>query len=244
MKIKDLKTRLLTSIFLIFLLYLSFNYSYILIISLILISVISWIEFQGLISKIFFQKKFKSRFFKLTIQATSLLYLTIFSVIVFSGVSQNDFKMSMLFLICVCVLSDIGGLLFGKFFKGKKLTKISPNKTISGSIGSFVLSLFLVPIFHFLLEDKFDNPGDLIILAILVSFFCQLGDLFISFIKRKAKVKDTGDLLPGHGGVLDRIDGMLFAVPIGIIIYEFLTVVIWKKKLLYLVQQGQLEKIL
>ena len=123
MKIKDLKTRLLTSIFLIFLLYLSFNYSYILIISLILISVISWIEFQGLISKIFFQKKFKSRFFKLTIQATSLLYLTIFSGIVFSGVSQNDFKMSTLFLICVCVFSDIGGLLFGKLFQRKKINK-------------------------------------------------------------------------------------------------------------------------
>lgn len=226
MKIKNLKTRLYTSLLLIFLLYLSFNYSYILIISLILISLISWIEFQGLISKIFIKKNLKLSFLKLIIQATSLMYLVIFSGLVFSGISQNNFKMNVLFLICICIFSDIGGLLFGKFFKGKKLTKISPNKTISGSIGSFILSLFMVPIFYFLLEGKFSNLFDLIVLAILVSFFCQLGDLFISFLKRKAKVKDTGDLLPGHGGVLDRIDGILFAVPIGMMIYEFLIVVV------------------
>ena len=226
MKIKDLKTRLFTSIFLIFLLYLSFNYSYILIISLILISLFSWIEFQSLISKIFKKKSFRSSFFKLTIQAASLLYLTMFSSLVFSGILQNNFKMSVLFLFCICVASDAGGLLFGKFFKGKKLTKISPSKTISGSIGSFVLSLFLVPIFYILLEDNFNDLGDLIILAILVSFFCQLGDLFISFLKRKAKVKDTGRLLPGHGGVLDRFDGIFFAVPIGMMIYEFLIIAI------------------
>ena len=107
-----------------------------------------------------------------------------------------------------------------------KLTKISPNKTISGSIGSFILSLFLVPIFYFLLDNKFNNLVDLIIITILVSFFCQLGDLFFSFLKRKAKVKDTGNLLPGHGGVLDRIDGMLFAIPIGMLIYKFLVVAI------------------
>ena len=152
MKIKDLKTRLFTSLLLIFLLYLSFNYSYILVISLILISLISWIEFQGLISKIFYKKTFKSSFLKLTIHATSLLYLTMFSGIVFEGISQNDFKLSMLFLIFICIFSDIGGYLFGKFFKGKKLTKISPNKTISGSIGSFVFSLLIVPVFYFLLD--------------------------------------------------------------------------------------------
>ena len=225
MKIDGLKKRLFTSIFLLFFLYLSFNYSYILIITLILVSLISWIEFQGLISKIITKKTFKSDFLKLTIKATSLLYLVIFSSFVFWGISQINFKMSVLFLICICILSDIGGLLFGNFFKGKKLTKISPNKTISGSIGSFILSLFLVPIFYFLLEDRFNDLVDLTILAILVSFFCQLGDLFISFLKRKAKVKDTGNLLPGHGGVLDRIDGMLFAIPIGMIIYEILVTI-------------------
>ena len=222
MKIKNLKTRLLTSIFLIFLLYISFNYSYILIISLILISLISWIEFKAMIAKIFFKKSFKSRFLKITIDGTSLLYLTMFSSIVFYGISQDSFKLIILFLISICICSDIGGLLFGKIFKGKKLTKISPNKTISGSIGSFALPLFLIPIFYSLSQDKFNNFVDMIILVILVSFICQAGDLFISFLKRKAKVKDTGDLLPGHGGVLDRIDGMLFAIPIGMVSWNFL----------------------
>ena len=222
MKIKNLKTRLLTSTFLIFLLYISFNYSYILIISLILISLISWIEFKAMIAKIFFKKSFKSTFLKITIDGTSLLYLTMFSSIVFYGISQDSFKLITLFLISICICSDIGGLLFGKIFKGKKLTKISPNKTISGSIGSFVLSLFLIPIFYSLSQDKFNNFVDMIILTILVSFICQVGDLFISFLKRKAKVKDTGDLLPGHGGVLDRVDGMIFAIPSGMVIWNFL----------------------
>ena len=226
MKIKDLKIRLFTSIFLIFLLYLSFNYSYILIISLILISLISWIEFQGLISKIFIKKNFKSSFFKITIQGISLLYLTMFSIIIFLGISQDNLKFIMLFLFLICICSDIGGLLFGKTFKGKKLTKISPNKTISGSVGSFIFSILLVPIFYFLLQNEFNNPFSMILLAILVSLFCQLGDLFISFLKRKAKVKDTGDLLPGHGGVLDRLDGMLFALPLGMALREFLFIVI------------------
>tara|TARA_Y100000389_G_C17431024_1_gene502637 strand:+ start:443 stop:1123 length:681 start_codon:yes stop_codon:yes gene_type:complete len=221
MKAKDLKTRLFTSIFLFFLLYLSFNYSYILIISLILISLISWIEFQGLISKIFIKKTFKSNSLKIIIRGISLLYLLIFSIMIFSGISKDNFKLNMLFLIFICISSDIGGLFFGKIFKGKKLTKISPNKTISGSIGSFVLSLFLIPIFFLLIQNDFYNPIIIIILVILVSFFCQLGDLFISFLKRKAKVKDTGDLLPGHGGLLDRIDGILFAVPVGMVIWDF-----------------------
>lgn len=219
---KDLSKRLITSIFLIFLLGLSFNHSYILIISLILVSFISWIEFQGLIARIFRKKNFKINFFKISTNGLSLIYLTIFSAIIFSGISQDNFKMSMLYLFSICICSDVGGLLFGKIFKGKKLTKISPNKTISGSIGSFLLSLCLVPIFHFLLVDQFSNLLNLIVLAILVSFFCQLGDLFISFLKRKAKVKDTGDILPGHGGLLDRIDGMILAMPLGIFIWKFL----------------------
>ncbi len=222
MKIDNLKSRVITSILLIFLLYLSFNYSFILIISLILISVISWIEFQGLILKIFIKKNLKTTFLKMIILGSSLLYFTIFSALVFLGISQDELKFITLFLISICICSDIGGLLFGKIFKGKKLTKISPNKTISGSVGSFILSLLSIPIFYFLLLNKFIEVNDMIILTILVSFFCQLGDLFISFLKRRAKVKDTGDLLPGHGGILDRIDGILFAVPIGMALWKFL----------------------
>ena len=223
---KEITKRILTSLFLITLLGLVFFYSFILIISLIMISLISWIEFYGLISKIFNKNTFRINFLKLSIKALSLVYLTIFSFLIFSGIMQDNYDLNMFYLFSICIFSDIGGLIFGKIFKGKKLTKISPNKTISGSIGSFILSLILVPFFIYFSPEKFNNPFDLIILAIIVSFSCQLGDLFISYLKRKAKVKDTGDLLPGHGGVLDRIDGILFAVPVGMILWEFLIVII------------------
>ena len=224
MNSKDLLTRLFTSIVLIILLTLSFNYPYILIVLLIVFSFISWIEFRGLISKIFRKKNFKTNFYRKSLYGLSLVYLTIFSATTFSGISQDNYKMTMLYLFAICIFSDIGGLLFGKIFKGKKLTKISPNKTISGSLGSFILSLCLVPIFYFLLADQFLNLLNLILLAILVSFFCQIGDLFISYLKRKAKVKDTGDILPGHGGLLDRIDGMILAIPLGVLTSDFLII--------------------
>jgi len=224
MNSKNLLTRLHTSIVLIILLVLSFKYSYILIVLLILASLISWIEFKGLISKIFKKKNFKTNFYRKFLYGLSLLYLTLFSAIVFSGITQDYYKINMLYLFTICICSDIGGLLFGKIFKGKKLTKISPNKTIAGSLGSFMLSLCLVPIFHFLLADQFLNLLSLILLATLVSFFCQIGDLFISYLKRKAKVKDTGDILPGHGGLLDRIDGMILAIPLGVLTSDFLII--------------------
>tara|TARA_B100001057_G_scaffold127837_1_gene126800 strand:- start:77 stop:505 length:429 start_codon:yes stop_codon:yes gene_type:complete len=136
---------------------------------------------------------------------------------------QPYYKINLLFLLLICICSDIGGFIFGKTFKGKKLTRISPNKTISGSIGSFILPLILVPIFFYFFSEKF-SLLQLFILTVFVSLICQLGDLFISFLKRKANVKDTGDLLPGHGGILDRIDGILFALPFGLILCEFLIV--------------------
>ena len=220
---KELTKRIITSLFLISLLSLVFFNSYILIISLIVISIIVLIEFYRLISKIFTKNTFKINFLKLSIKFLSLIYLTFFSVLIFEGISQVEpnFKFNMIYLFSICIFSDTGGLVFGKIFKGRKLTKISPNKTISGSIGSFILSLILVPFFYYFFEE-FNNPFDLIILAIVVSFACQFGDLFISYLKRKARVKDTSDLLPGHGGVLDRIDGILFAMPVGIMTWEFL----------------------
>ena len=151
----------------------------------------------------------------------SLFYLIIFSLIIFFSISQDDLKLVILFLFSICICSDMGGLLFGKFFKGKKLTKISPNKTISGSIGSFILSLTLVPIFNIYFKLQSIDLYNLILLVIIVSLLCQIGDLFISFLKRKAKVKDTSNILPGHGGLLDRIDGMLLAIPFGMIIFNF-----------------------
>ena len=131
-----------------------------------------------------------------------------------------DLKIYLLYSVLVAILSDIGGLVFGKTFKGKKLTKISPNKTISGSIGSILLSMVLIPIFYneLITYDLFT----LILLTIVISLISQIGDLFISLLKRKAKVKNTSDILPGHGGLLDRVDGIIFAMPLGIFLLNFL----------------------
>jgi phosphatidate cytidylyltransferase len=119
---------------------------------------------------------------------------------------------SVLFILGVCIFSDIGGYIVGKSLGGVKLTKISPNKTISGSIGSFLFSLF--PLGILAIFDREENlPGEGILICLLLSLACQLGDLIISYFKRRAKVKDTGKILPGHGGMLDRIDGIIFAIP-------------------------------
>ena len=222
MKNIELNKRIITSLFLLIIGYLMFSYTYIMIISLIVISLISWIEFYGLISKIFTKNELKINFFKSIIKILSLIYLIIFSLLIFNETKYNNYDLHIFYLISICILSDIGGLVIGKTVKGKKLTKISPNKTISGSLGSFFFSILLVPIFYYFSPNEFPITLNLIVLTIIVSLTCQLGDLFISYLKRKAKVKNTGDLLPGHGGFLDRIDGILFAVPDGIIIWELL----------------------
>jgi phosphatidate cytidylyltransferase len=132
--------------------------------------------------------------------------------------TKPELKLFLVYSVLVAIASDIGGLTFGKLFKGKKLSKISPKKTISGSIGSFVFSLLLIPIFVNLINHE---TLSLLVITLLISFTTQLGDLFISFLKRKAKVKDTSDLLPGHGGILDRIDGIIFALPIGYLFLNY-----------------------
>jgi len=218
----ELKKRIGTSFFLIILLILMFNYSFLLVILTIIIALISWVEFYALISKIFKKNNLKEKIKRSLAKVFSLIYL---STIVFILITNYELKDYIFFTLLISIFSDIGGLSVGKIFKGKKLTKISPNKTISGSIGSFVISLFLVPIFYYLVPEKFANFYHLLLLALSTSFICQLGDLFISYIKRKAKVKNTGDLLPGHGGILDRIDGMIFAIPIGILIFELLKII-------------------
>jgi phosphatidate cytidylyltransferase len=218
----EITKRILTSFGLISLLVFSFFYTYILVISLIIISTVSWIEFSALISKIYKKENFKMNFLKSVIKALCLIYLFLFSTLIFGAVTQIDpsLKIHTLFLFLICICSDVGGFIFGKIFKGKKLTKISPNKTISGSIGSFILSLLLVPIFYYLFNNLY--IFDLICVSVIVSLSCQIGDLFISYLKRRAKVKDTSNILPGHGGLLDRIDGMLLAIPIGIVSWEYL----------------------
>ena len=214
----NIKKRILTSILLIALLIGMFFYSYIMIISLIIIAIISWIEFYALISKIFKKDILKDKFFRFSYKALSLIYLSGLVYLIFAIESEySNLKIYLLYSVIVAILSDIGGLVCGKIFKGKKLTKISPNKTISGSIGSFMFSTFLIPFFY---KSQIDQTlVNLFLITIIISLTSQLGDLFISLLKRKAKVKDTSDLLPGHGGVLDRIDGIIFAIPLGIFLF-------------------------
>ena len=214
----NIKKRILTSILLISLLIGMFYYSYIMIVSLIIIAIISWIEFYALISKILKKNILKDRFFRFIYKTLSLFYLSGLVYLIFAIESEySNLKIYLLYSILVAILSDIGGLVCGKIFKGKKLTKISPNKTISGSIGSFIFSTFLIPFFY---KDQIDQTlVNLFLITIIISLISQLGDLFISLLKRKAKVKDTSDLLPGHGGVLDRIDGIIFAIPLGIFLF-------------------------
>ena len=141
---------------------------------------------------------------------------------------RNDTASSFILLIWIITLtvfSDIGGYIFGRIFKGKKISKISPNKTVSGMIGSFLFSILSVFFISFLigtlsgLENNFFLKSKYFILALLFSFAAQFGDLFISYFKRLEKIKDTGKILPGHGGIFDRIDGLMFVVILGYILY-------------------------
>ena len=217
----ELKKRILTSILLFSLLSAMYLYSFIMIGSLLIMAIIVWIEFYAMVSKIIKKNKFKDRLLRFMLKSGSLLYLSLFVYFVFLIESHlTDLKIYLLYSVLIAIMSDIGGLIFGKTFKGKKLTKISPKKTISGSIGSFILSIFLIPIFYnnLIIYDFLT----LLILTIAISLTSQLGDLFISYLKRKAKVKDTSDLLPGHGGLLDRVDGIIFAAPLGVFLLNLL----------------------
>ena len=135
---------------------------------------------------------------------------------------------SFILIILICVFSDIGGYIFGKFFKGPKLIKISPNKTYAGVFGGFLLAVvaglvysnFYYPIIYIYLETfiNYSKETQLLIFILIISLTSQIGDLIISYFKRLAKVKDTGKIIPGHGGILDRIDGLIFAIPISYLI--------------------------
>ena len=178
-------------------------------ISIIIFS-LSFIEFTKL-SKLFLKKKYIKQ---LLINLTFAIYLFFFLLIFIFGLNDIHFKVILFIILLVCISSDIGGILFGKIFKGPKLIKISPNKTLSGSLGSFILSMLMSSILlgYIFNTDLINN----IFLGFFVSLSVQLGDLFFSYLKRKSYVKNTGDILPGHGGILDRIDGILLGVPVGL----------------------------
>ena len=216
---KELQKRLITSIFLLSLLILMSLYTFVLIISLVVIAIIAWIEFYSLIHKIFINNNFMNKIFRFFFKAISLFYMSLLVYLIMIPTSNDKFfEIIIIYSILISIMSDVGGMVIGRIFKGKKLTKISPNKTISGSIGSFIFSLFLIPLFIKHL-DNYDLVV-IILYTLLISLTSQIGDLLISLLKRKAKVKDTSDLLPGHGGILDRIDGIIFALPLGILIFS------------------------
>ena len=210
----ELIKRSLTSVVLILILVSMFFSSTIMISMITIISFITFYEFNRLIFKVF-----RNKVLKLLAGSLMLLYLFIFVIIIFfvesTQYSNPLYKLYVFYVIIVCINSDIGGYIIGKIFKGKKLTKISPNKTISGSIGSFIFSLLAIPIF--INDLSFISLNLLIIITLIISLISQLGDLFISYLKRLSKVKDTGNILPGHGGILDRIDGILLGLPVGLL---------------------------
>ena len=164
----------------------------------------------------YFKKKQHNNWKYFFVQFVGLVYLFIFlgTSIALRGNNSESIAFFII-ILCICIFSDIGGYVFGKVIGGKKLTKISPNKTISGSLGSFIFSI--LPILLFNLQNytgvSFEVLSINIALCLIVSLVCQLGDLLISYFKRLNKVKDTGTILPGHGGLLDRIDGLIFAIP-------------------------------
>ena len=134
-------------------------------------------------------------------------------------IRENSGLFLFLFIILICIFTDIGGYVFGSVFKGPKLTKISPKKTYAGVIGGFLFSLlaalsFIKIIGSYYLETHYLNNLNIFFVILIISLISQIGDLIISFFKRKAKLKDTGKILPGHGGLLDRVDGLIFVMPL------------------------------
>jgi phosphatidate cytidylyltransferase len=192
---KELQTRIISSIILLPLaLYFIVTGSFYLIFFTIICFLVSIYEWNKMVKKI-------------EIKLLGTLFL-IFSFYAFYEIS---IVYLWIFVLLVCISTDIGGYIFGKLFKGPKLTKISPNKTYSGMIGGYLLSLIFLSFFMVWMNHTVNVEWFLV--TILISTVSQIGDIIISYFKRLSKVKDTGKIIPGHGGLLDRIDGMIFAFP-------------------------------
>ena len=192
---KELIKRILSSIILLpLVLYLIISGSFYLIFFIIICFLIASYEWHKMTKK----KNYK---------ILGFIFL-IFSFYTFYETTKNDLWV---FVLLTCISTDIGGYFFGKIFKGPKLTKISPNKTYSGMIGGYLLSMISLSFFFNFINHEASIYW--FIAIILLSTISQVGDIIISYFKRLSKVKDTGKILPGHGGLLDRIDGMIFAFP-------------------------------
>ena len=214
--------------------------------SIILIPITIFFIFQGPVYFTFFLSIFfliSSYEWIKMIKKDFLKVLGIFYLILICYLTylfRQNFFFLFLLTIVVCISTDLGGYIFGKIFKGPKLTKISPNKTYTGLIGSFILSVITALIYikyinfgqiayysiqTLLLESEKDLKNlnlYFLIIILFISLISQIGDLIISYFKRSAKFKDTGNLLPGHGGLLDRVDGIIFAIPASYILFNIL----------------------
>ena len=206
----NLKQRVFTSLVLLTFVFLIFSFNIFLIYFLIIMGVLSILEFIQIINIIF-----KNKFRRILINLFFIIYIFIFCILFFLFSNLEGLKLILFILLLSCVSSDIGGYIFGKIFRGPKITKISPKKTYAGAVGSFLFTLIIMYLFSFYFIDL--QIYKIIFISFMTSLFCQLGDLFFSLLKRKAKLKDTGKILPGHGGVIDRLDGIFFGIPVGFV---------------------------
>ncbi len=212
----EIQKRIITSVFLLIIFGLSFFNIYIMTILLLLVYIQIFNEFINIFKKIFINQKFKT-FLILTLILIIVSYLIISIWLTFYNNIEAK-QILILKIITICISSDIGGYVFGNLFKWKKLTKISPNKTYSGVLGAYIFSLISFNIFFF----SQTNIIEMIFFVLILSTISQAGDIFISYLKRKAMIKDTGTILPGHGGILDRFDGLIFAIPLGYFLIKIL----------------------
>ena len=212
----ELGKRIITSIILFLItIFCILIHKFVFVLILIVTLFVCFNEWRGINYK-YFKKKQHNNWKYFFVQFVGLVYLFVFFSTSIALRGNNSESIAFFIIVlCICISSDIGGYVFGKLIGGKKLTKISPNKTISGSLGSFIFSILPVLLFNLQIYTgvSFEVLSINIALCLIVSLVCQLGDLLISYFKRLNKVKDTGTILPGHGGLLDRIDGIIFAIP-------------------------------
>tara|TARA_Y100000389_G_scaffold1464_1_gene1493 strand:- start:620 stop:1270 length:651 start_codon:yes stop_codon:yes gene_type:complete len=167
--------------------------------------------------------------YKMTHKKKYNIYGYLFLIISFYSIYKlrNDFPGDyhlILAITIICVATDIGGYIFGKIFNGPKLTKFSPNKTYAGTIGGYFLSIVCINFYlqNLIVLNENEISRQTLFLVLLISTVSQIGDIIISYFKRLSKIKDTGRIIPGHGGLLDRVDGMIFAFPFTYFVLELM----------------------